>query len=390
MLQKVFLSLCGVLAGILLGYFLLYKPTSINFSNFLSPIIPAKRPQKQVLGFLPFWLIDKAQDNYQNVTTLNYFDLTIDTDGTIVTHTNPKELDPGWHALASGKVDSYLQSAKQAGKKLSLTVFNANDDSIDKLLSDPKTNAQNLVNAAMPIMNQYGFSDLNLDVEQVRDASPSARANYAQFVAEVKKGLSQNKSLTLTVDISPIAFLKDTNLADPGALAPNVDYIVLMAYDFHNQGSQVTGPVSPEAGAGITSEFDTEASVDKALSIVPPEKIILGIPLYGYEWETINQTPRSATVPASATLISNSRAENFLASCTNCIANFDSTDQEENVIYKDTQTGTFHQIFYPTDKFTKAKVDFANSKNLGGIALWALGYDGPTILQPISKLGATK
>lgn len=386
MLQKFFIVWAGLIVGVFAGYFLIYKNPIYPAKNATNVIRAITNPKKEVVGFLPFWLLSKAKLDYSKyITTLNYFNLTIDTDGTILKYVRPGELDPGWHALTGGTFDPFLDAAKQRGLKLSLTVFNSGDEAIAKLLENPIVSAQNLTSEVIPLMNKFGFTDLNLDVEMVSDASSDMRIRFAQFVAEVKKGIDNQKAGTLTIDISPIAFVKDKNLVDPKSIISNVDYVVLMAYDFHNPGSLVTGPVSPETGAGTVSEFDTETAVLRALTIMPASKLILGIPLYGYQWESINNTPRSATIPGSSIITSNLKAENFVESCASCSATFDNTDKEEYVIYKDQETGTYHQLFYPDIKSTQAKVDYAKNNNLGGMAVWALGYEGKTIISPLEK-----
>lgn len=387
MIKKILIIWAGIITGVFLGYFLVTKTGVLNIGNKNTTIHDVIAPSKKiVLGFLPFWLIDKAQADYSNyINELSYFNLTIDSDGTIQKFTNPGESDPGWHSLYSGKIDSYLNSAKNSGVKLSLTIFSGNDEKINSFLNNPQESAKNLTNEIAPIMSQYGFSDLNLDIEKVADASPSARIKYASFVQGVRNNLPAE--ISLTVDIPPIAFVKDTNLSDPVALGKIADYVVLMDYDFHNQGSLVTGPVSPETGAGIVSEFDTVSAVQAALTTVPAQKIILAIPLYGYSWETINPWPRSATIPASALTLSSRSVDELLTKCATCSAEFDTTDGENHLIYKDAETGTFHQVFYPDKNSTQIKVDFANSQNLAGIALWALGYEDASLLQPLRGLG---
>ncbi|HEX6977052.1 MAG TPA: glycosyl hydrolase family 18 protein [Patescibacteria group bacterium] len=398
MVQKLVIILAGLVAGAVGVYFLLTQTTLLNFNpNSLTatptPKVgvkatnkPTPKPnQKQVIGFLPFWLLDKAEIDYSRyITTLNYFSLTIDKDGTIQKYTNAIEGEPGYFALKTGKADPFLNKAKEKNISLSLAVFSGDEAVIEEILKDPVKSADNLVNDVVPIMEEYGFSDLNLDVESVKDATPQTRANYTQFVKEVKKGLASHNAGTLTVDASAIAFVKDTNLVDPKAIAESIDYMVLMAYDFHNPGSYVTGAVAPLSGAGTVSEFDTETAVQSAIKIMPSSKVILGMPLYGYSWETINNTPRSAIVPGSAIIISTQKVEEFLKTCTNCESGFDNLDQEEYVIYRDTDTGTYHQIFYPTSASTGVKVSYAASNRLGGVAVWALGYEDSSILGPLA------
>jgi spore germination protein YaaH len=384
MLRKILIIWAGIIAGVFLAYFLVTKTNILNIGNRNLGVLDVfKPPQKTVIGFLPFWLIDKAQSDYSSyITQLSYFNVTIDSDGTIQKFTVPGESDPGWHSLSTGKIDDYLASAKARGIDLSLTVFSGDNKKIDKFLENPSQSAQNLVNEISTVMTQYGFTNLNLDIEKAGEASPEARIKYTEFVSEVRNILDKN--ISITVDISPIAFVKDKNLSNPKTLAPLVDHVVLMDYDFHNQGSFVTGPVSPEAGAGIISEFDTESAVQAALTMIPAQKLILAIPLYGYSWESINSSPRSAVIPASSFSISSKSVEDLLATCASCSAEFDKTDGESHIIYKDAETKTYHQIFYPDKVSTQAKVDYVKSQNLGGMALWALGYEGSVILQPLA------
>lgn len=385
MVQKIIFVVCGLALGIAVGYLVLSRTLT---SKTVAPSTPATSvfvSQKgEVVGFLPYWLLDRAKDDYSKyLTTLTYFSLTIDKDGTIQRYTNPIEGDPGWFALKLGKIDPFLNSAKAKGIKLSLALFSSNDENIDLMLEDPEGSAKNLVEDVVPVMSEYEFDDLNIDVESIKVASPEARQKFSRFVKAVNSEIKARGKYTVSIDISPIAFVKDENLVDPKAVEPYVDHIVLMAYDFHHPGSFVTGANAPLDGAGVTAEFDTKTAVEKALEVAVPEKLILGMPLYGYSWETINNTIKSAVMPSSSVIISNQKVEEFLKECATCSAQLDKTSNEDYVIYKDQETGTFHQIFYPTSSSTQSKIDLAKSNHLFGVALWALGYEDGTILKPL-------
>jgi spore germination protein len=375
-IRNIVLSAVGILVGVIIGYFLIFR----------TPVRTIlKIPVNQSMGFLPYWLLDKAKVNYfQYLNGIYYFGLTIGDNGKLVEFANPQEKEPGWYALESGKVDPFLKIAKENHQTLSLVVFSGDNNSIGILVSDPVKHADNLVSEARTIMRQYGFSDLNLDVEYLDVASIEARQNFTKFVKEVKVKMKNSDLGTLSIDVSPTAFIKDY-LVDPVEVSKYVDSMIIMGYDYHFQGSYVAGPVAPLFGAGSISEFDIKTAIEKALTKLSKQKIILGAPLYGYEWETIGDSLRSPVIPGTGLTASSLRVQQLLNSCSTCSAQFDSVALEKYVVYKDVETNSYHHIFYPDSETMSAKIKFAEKYNLGGIALWALGYEDPTILNPLKN-----
>ncbi|OGD55636.1 hypothetical protein A3E73_02090 [Candidatus Beckwithbacteria bacterium RIFCSPHIGHO2_12_FULL_47_17] len=330
--------------------------------------------QHQVIGFMPFWLLDRADKDYSGyLTEMTYFGLTVNPDGTIQKYVKPGEAEPGWYALTSGKF------TPPPNFKMSLAVFNGDPEKINQLIAEPEAHAAALAAEVGPMMEQYGFTTLNLDLESVLDASESARQNFTAFVRSLKTNLNK----PITIDASPTDLVK-ARLIDLAAVGPLVESVILMTYDYHYSGSLVTGPVAPSFGAGIESEFDVETGIQKALEILPADKIILGVPLYGYEWEMLEPGRRSAVLPGSGIVASNRRVEEFLAGCASCSAQLETAAQESYLVYLDEETKTYHQIFYPDEKFMKTKIALANKYNLGGLAFWALGYEGNSLLNPVA------
>jgi len=388
MFKKVTFMFFIFLAGFIGAYLIYGKifPSKVEeISKKINLDLPFGNSKDEVIGFLPYWLISKADKDYTKyLTTLAYFSLSLSEDGTVQKFTNPGETEPGYLSLTRGKADSFFESFKKEGATLSLVIFGGDDEKITAMLNEPEISAQNLMSDISPLMDEYGFTDLNLDIEQVGDASPSARLKYTRFVKKVGDILREKEDTTLSVCVYASSFVKETNLVDIINVEPLVDKFIVMAYDYHSIGSSVTGAVAPGEGGGATSEFDVLTSIKAGRNMVPSEKIVLGIPLYGYEWETIRNTPRSATIPGTGMTISNRRAEELLGSCATCSAVFDETDKENYIIYKNDETGNFHQAFFPDIKSTEYKIKLAKDHKLGGLALWALGYEGNSILEPLS------
>lgn len=376
MTKSLIVSLVGLLMGITAGILL------IKFEATL-PFIKKNVPSKQVIGFLPYWQLDKISQNEDKyLTELAYFSVTVDGDGQLVKTIDDQQDEPGWYDLQSDKLTNLLRNAYKNNVKLSLVVASGDTSAINTMVTNPVKHAQTLVKEVAPIMKSDHFTDLNLDIEYTAVASSKAQSQFTQFIQAVKQEVDNEKLGTLTLEVSPTDAVKN-NLINIQAIANYADTIIIMAYDYHSPSSFVTGPVAPLNGAGIDSEYDVTTAVEKLLQVAPANKVVLGMPLYGYEWETLNTAVRSAIIPGTGVLASNTRAESFLTSCASCSAFFDNESQEVFVEYADPSDQTIHQLSFPNTQSIASKLNFANKKELKGVALWALGYEGDTILSPL-------
>ncbi|HCM81837.1 MAG: glycoside hydrolase family 18 [Candidatus Gottesmanbacteria bacterium GW2011_GWA1_44_24b] len=338
----------------------------------------------EIIGFQPFWLIGSGKDSYaDDITTLAYFSLALQKDGTMRYEDNPGELEPGFAMLSSDLYAATLSAHRKKGTRLSLLVQNMNEDDILALIDTPQAHASKLVEEVAPIMQKHGFTDLNLDIESFNKASESARLQYVQFVKTVKEELTRLHLGTLTVELTPKSPV-ELHLIDLARIGEIADYLVLMAYDYHYAYSPVAGPVAPIGGVPTQAEYDVETALKETLRYVPASKVILGVPLYGYEWETLRGTPGSAVIPGSWQVATAGRVEDMLKRCPDCQQGFDSVAQEPYVVYPGETPGHFQQIFYENEEALRAKITLAEKYQLAGVALWALGYEGEGMLAPMT------
>jgi spore germination protein len=382
MVRTVLTACLSLLIGVVLvvGVFLLVSRAPYRFDHPVFPTFGVQKPE--IIGFLPYWLMDRATAEYAPyITTLGYFGLAVDTDGKPIFLTNPTEEEPGWTTLKSTRFERVAQKAQEDGLKLSLLVHSANEDAVAQLMHKPEQAARALVSEVVPIMQTYGFEDLNLDIESFLPASDSARANYTVFIETVAAEVRSRNLGTITIEIPPIALFRQL-LMDPVAVGRVADRVVLMAYDYHYSGSFLAGPVAPLSGAPEVREFDVEMAVAEAVRVIDPRKIILGVPLYGYEWETISDVSGAATIPGTAATASTMRIAQLLSDCATCSAIFDPISAEAALVWK--EEDYFNQIFYETAVSMQKKIELAQAYRLGGIALWALGYEDASLLAPLA------
>jgi spore germination protein len=382
MLKQFIYSVIWLFAGMIIGSLLILFTgiLPLRFDNPIIQTVGIERPE--IIGFAPYWLLDKATGPYGNyLTTYSYFGLIVGADGHIIKLDNPQESEPGWATLQSDKLKTALNQAKKDGMKLSLLVQSGDEDAITEMMSDPIVNADNMMADVGPIMKEYGFTDLNLDIESVKNTTPSAQIPFNEFAAQIKKHLKEEHLGTLSIDLIAYSLLK-TRITDPVALGKIADSIIFMTYDYSYAGSFLAGPVAPINGAGEVRDFDVESTIKEAIRIMPREKIILGIPLYGYEWETIASGAGVPVIPNSGMTASNRRITEKLKNCLDCENGLDPTGQEPYVVFP--VGDVYHQIYYENIKSLAAKLDLAKKYHLGGAALWALGYESDTMLSPLS------
>ncbi len=337
----------------------------------------------KVIGFLPYFLMGKATHDYHSsLTDLTYFGLVLQPDGSVQKLVSPHEQEPGYTVLTGGKWRAFAKPYTDAGVGTSLLVHTGDEDVIAMLVTNPASSAATLVSSVLPAMKTYGFRDLNLDIESFRTASDSARANFTTFLATVASAM-HTAGYTVTVELSPSAFTK-SYLTDPVAVGRYADYVLIMGYDYHYTGSYVAGPVAPIRGAPSVRENDVATTIASATAAIPPQKIILGVPLYGYQWETLTATPSSGVIPGSGVAASAARVASLSATCTTCTVTRDPVADERIITKPDPSTGSTYQFFLPDETALAAKVALASEYHLAGVALWALGYEDATILSPLS------
>jgi len=312
---------------------------------------------------------------------------------------NLENLNPDGQCSVPKNTEKFSKIIKNQATRLSLLIANMNEDEILELIKNPDLTSSNLINEVSPIMKEHGFTDLNLDIESFKLASDSARFQYQEFVKSVKDKLTENKLGTLTVELTPKSPV-EKHLIDVAEIGKIADFVVLMAYDYHYSLSETAGPVAPLIGTPEKREYDVTTALEQTVRLIPREKVILGIPLYGYEWETLSSVPGAPTISRSWSVVSNKRALEFTSGCASCSAVPDENmapfvvypgefiDYEINPLGKLSDNGIsgrdvseqdsdavynhIHQLTYENEKSLSDKLELARSHKIAGVAfgLW--------------------
>ena len=124
-----------------------------------------------------------------------------------------------------------------------------------------KTIAQYLFYAAI-----YGVDGVNIDFEYLTNAN----RDYLTAFMETLGYYADRMGLQLSIDT--LINESYNKMYDYEALADIVDYLMVMTYDYHYNGSLYAGSVSPQSWY--------TAEVEELLELVPSDKLVMGIPFY--------------------------------------------------------------------------------------------------------------
>lgn len=144
-----------------------------------------------------------------------------------------------------------------------------------RLLTDPATTDCFLSEIASYVV-EMGYPGFDLDLEGI-DAGD--RDAYSVFVARLADALHRRGKI-LTLAIPAKTSDVRTGWAGPydyAALGRHADLILLMTYD-HSWASGPPGSIAPQEWVDRVAAY--------AVSQMPPEKVLLGLGFYGYDWNT--------------------------------------------------------------------------------------------------------
>lgn len=321
-----------------------------------------------VLGFAPYWNLKKlTTESSEHITHFAYFALHLDSDGEIYTHVNAREQEPGY--------TNYLRIIKGSldvpNKPLILTYMPIDQDALKSILTNTSARSQAVKNMVQSV-KESGAHGVNVDFEPVGEISATERNNYTLLIQELKNELDKlEDSQLLTISVYASSAVRP-RIWDLAKLAPLTNYFVVMTYDYTLPSSKRSGPNAPLRDAGGDLEHNIVKNISEISKLVDSRKILLGIPLYGYQWETVDESKYAPSESRGVTA-SLERIEQMLEERTLSLLWDRNTLTPYGVA---SNAGEISQIYFENDVSLRLKLDFVKSAHLGGIALWALGYDG--------------
>ena len=322
--------------------------------------------------------INMAWHNVDNADANNYVLQTIAGTKGLTT------IAPTWFSIADteGNLNSlasseYVNYAHQSNLDVwaVLRDFHGGIDSFEETYQvlSYTSKRDRLINQVIASALQSGIDGINLDFELI---SLECGEHYVQFVRELSVKCRQN-GLVFSIDnYVPQPYNEHYDLAEQGIMA---DYVVLMGYDEHTEGSY-------EAGS-VASYTYVKEGIENMLKDVPKEKLVAGVPLYTRLWFETPKTEAElaadeGTEAAEYTMkVSSSAMGMDEAAATlqqaGVQAEWDDT-AKQNYAQWEADGGTY-KIWLEDAASLEEKLKLIKSENLAGVAEWKLGWENSSV-----------
>ena len=296
-----------------------------------------------------------------------------------------KSLDP-WADMEKNGIGNYrkMTALRKQGLKVSLGIGGWNEGSINySMMASSSDRRKTFIASTVEFLRTYEFDGLDLDWEfpGSRGGALYDKQNFVSLVKELRDTFRGHRFL-LTAAISAN---KDT--IDMGYDIPKIskylDYIHVMAYDYHGAWNKQVLPNSPLRSKDRLSVEDTITYLLQQGA--PAEKLVLGLAMYGrtFVLTTVPETPKINPIglPSLDTGFKGpyTSEDGFMGFNEICEAlvlypqewttGWDNYSSTAYAIKKD------HVVVYDDRKAIMIKVEYVRRQKLAGVMIWSIDTD---------------
>jgi spore germination protein len=226
-------------------------------------------------------------------------------------------------------------------------------EALSQILSDEET-TQRLIDSILFELDAKGYYGVNMDMEYI---APTDREIYNEFLRRLAQRLRAGGYILITALAPKISADQQGVLYeahDYAAQGEIADYVILMTYEW----GYTYGP--PLAVSPLN---EVKRVLDYAVTEIPSEKILMGMPNYGYDWTLPymrGTAAQSIGLAEAAELAVKFGAEIM----------FDEKSQTPYFNY--TENGIRHVVWFDDPRSISAKLELINEYNLAGASWWTV------------------
>lgn len=295
---------------------------------------------KEVAVFLVYWDQDKGFEDIKNntdkISAVYPFWYEMQADGSIEYYTGAED-------------EEIIEFCKNNNIKIIPVITNDHDpDRVETLFAD-SNKTQTHINTIVSLVEDNGYDGVEIDYESLEATD---REDYSDFMT--------NLSTKIHADGKLLATAVHAKTSDQGTwggpaaqdwlvLGEVCDAIKIMTYDFH-WSTSAAGDIAPLSWM--------EEVYDYAETVLPKEKVHVGIHFYGYDW-----------VDELATDLTYEDVQELITEYNPSVK----TSSEGEKYFTYSKKGKTHTVYFADHETIANRVELANDYDFAGIGIWRLG-----------------
>lgn len=312
------------------------KRSKILTNGFMEPMHP------------PHSLLPRA---YPALTYLSIFSYHVESNGQLI----------------KPKVDDWIAALKNVSTKPLMTITNVKDTQFDRQLAatifESDKAQDRLFQNILRELREKGYRGVVVDFEYLGSGT---KQKYTRFLKRLTSVLHKDGYLVFTA-VAPKTSGEQTGAwyeaHDYGAHGKIADGVILMTYEWGWSG----GP--PMAVSPLTQ---VEKVVQYAKSVIPSRKIIMSLPLYGYDWTLPYVKGGKFAKPVSTPLAYQIAMQHGVD------VKYDEKAAAPFFRYHD-GSNKEHIVYFNDLRTVSALSQLVNRYQLAGISFWNLAFPYPAI-----------
>ncbi|WP_157987419.1 glycosyl hydrolase family 18 protein [Jiangella endophytica] len=320
---------------------------------------PAERGPWAVTAYLVPWDVDRGlaslPDAAGPLTAVSPVWYTPDDDGSLVRN-DPAPVGPVAARIRAEELDVVPSISNFRNGEWDAAL-------VRRLVTDPALRAAHVA-AIAATAEESGWDGIDVDYEALE---PGDYAAFGAFLGDLGRALhADGRRLTVALPAG--------TAADRPELAPlyrlagaAADEVRVMTYDYAWEGSS-PGPVAPVGWVEDVVRFVVES--------VPRERVVLGLAAHGYDWPGTGGNGADLMYAEAVELADRYGRE----------VQWDLDSQTPWFLY--TEGGVRHEVWFEDAPSLAAKLEVAIDNRLGGVFLWRVGGEDPTVWQVLGSAAA--
>ncbi|MCY8513326.1 glycosyl hydrolase family 18 protein [Bacillus atrophaeus] len=242
-------------------------------------------------------------------------------------------------------------------------IFDFDGDLANRVMTN-KTARKHFIDQLAKLAKKHSFYGVNIDFEAV---NPKDRSKYSSLIQDVSAALKKKKIKTMVSVPAKSADDKGDDWSWPydyAKIGKYADYVQVMTYDEHG--------IWGEPGSVASTNW-IKSSLQFAVKKIKPNKVVMGIPSYGNDWDLTDQT--NSTVKQWTEI-------NTLKKKLKAKPAYNKKTVSMTFSYVDKNKHK-HVVWYENEKTIQTKSHLVKQYKIAGVSVYALGHESASFWKAI-------